>query len=232
MADTKIDRTIRVVPGSSSSFLCPPGHPMLEFSIIAGPGMDTKRGPNLIAGLDYALENKHGDVPPAVTEQVKELYASHPLVRSELWEAGVYGYFKGCYSPDGVERRTDRLLIVGMEEPLYPGHPLVESGEQDLDHHYPSLNRGPVVAADDPRCVPEHHAAYLLVKTYFPDAEPRPDLIANKGGGVYGQKPCAKCGQSLQYEAKVDAYAIPISAIRDCPQGGLHEVADKEDSSA
>lgn len=68
---------------------------------------------------------------------------------------------------------------------------------------------------------PENHRAHLLVKQYFPDAEPRLDLIADSSGG-YGAKTCAKCGTRLQYEAKVDAFAEPITARLHCPSGEQH----------
>lgn len=113
MTSTRTDSTMRVVPGSSSSFLCPPGHPMLTHHIESGPRPGTQRydthGPNLIAGLDYAVSNQYGDVPDRVRAEVEALYAAATPVRSELWERGVYGYFRGCYSPDGTDRNVSRL---------------------------------------------------------------------------------------------------------------------------
>jgi hypothetical protein len=127
-----------------------------------------------------------------------------------------YSYFRNCYSPDGIERDAGKLLIIGQ-----PWH--VDKGSR-----YDSLNRSDEkLTAADPRVTPEHHAAYLLVKSYFPEAEPRLDLIADASGG-YGQQPCRKCGQALQYEAKVDAYAEAITAKRDCPKGGHHETETPE----
>lgn len=71
---------------------------------------------------------------------------------------------------------------------------------------------------------PEHHLGFLCVREYFPDAEPRLDLIADAGGG-YGTQPCLKCGKRLQYEAKVDGFAEAITCYMACPEGGGHEVA-------
>jgi hypothetical protein len=79
-----------------------------------------------------------------------------------------------------------------------------------------------IIKADDDEPPPERHLGYLMVKEYFPDAEPRLDLIADSSGG-YGSQPCAKCGVTLQYEARVDAFAEAITAKRDCPKGGVHE---------
>ena len=210
-----VDTTMRIVNRSSGSFLAPPGHPTLRYSIEAGPREGTQRyetsGPNLIAGLDYALTNEYGDCPPAVVAEAKRIFAESTLVRSELWERGVYGYFRNCYSPDGVDRNVSNCLIVGQAE-------RVDKGSQ-----YDSLNRGDVVRADDPRCTPEHHLGYLTVKQYFPEAKPRPELMLD-GNGLYGQLPCTKCETLCQYEAKVDAFAEPITAKLGCPNGGEHTV--------
>lgn len=70
------------------------------------------------------------------------------------------------------------------------------------------------------------HLGYLMVHQYFPEHEPREDLIADPGKG-YGSYPCAKCGQTVQYEARVDALAVVKSGARwtydpVCPKGGQH----------
>lgn len=102
-----VDNTMRVVPGRSGSFLCPPGHPTHFHGIEAGP----RNNPNLIAGLDYALRNEYGDVPDRVRDQVQKLYDEATPVCSELWMAHVYAYFRNCYSPDGIVRDVSELLI-------------------------------------------------------------------------------------------------------------------------
>lgn len=206
---------MRIVRGSGGSFLCPPGHPMLTWHLESGRTDD----PDLIAGLDYALKNEYGDVPAHIQAKVQALYDLATLVESEEWVKQVYGYFRNCYSPDGVERNVSKALIVGQAESLYPGHPLVESGERVLSE-YSSLNRGPIVTADDPRIVPTSHLGYLYVRTHFPDHAIRLDLIENGGG--YGTKKCSKCDKTLQYEAKVDAFAEAITCRTECPKGGSH----------
>lgn len=172
---------MRIVDGSGGSFLCPPGHPMHLFHIEDG----SRKNPNLIAGLDYALE--HGD--PKLRASVEALHAKHRPVMSPDWVLMVYGYFHNCYSPDGVDRDASNCVIPKKGDPVPP---------------------------------PEHHLGYLTVKSYFPEATPRLDLIADASGG-YGQWPCAKCGTALQYEASVDAWATPIEAGLACPKGGHHE---------
>lgn len=184
----RTDKTMRVVSGSAGSFLCPPGHPMHRHAVQAGP----KLNPNLIAGLDYALENQHGDVPEKVREAVQKLYDEATLIRSELWEREVYGYFRNSYSPDGIHRNVSKAL------------PLGETGPD------------------------EHHLGFLTIREYFPDAEPRPDLIRWSGEPLYGARSCVKCAARIQYEAKFDVYCQVFPGfpewryVTDCPQGGTH----------
>lgn len=81
---------------------------------------------------------------------------------------------------------------------------------------------------------PEHHLAALTVREYFPDHQPRLDLIADPGNG-YGSYPCVKCGQRVQYEARHDAHTTVTVTPDDrgvnqwdyrteCPRGGQHEI--------
>jgi hypothetical protein len=71
----------------------------------------------------------------------------------------------------------------------------------------------------------ERHLAVLCIREYFPDHEPRLDLIADPGKG-YGSYPCVKCGERVQYEARFDALAFvkPHGGYgTECPRGGKHE---------
>lgn len=213
--------TWRIVSGSAGSFLEPPGSPLFDWEIIEG----TTANPLSIMALTSVVDDETASwIPEPIRVAAKKLLDEATYRRSDLWERHVYSYFRGCYSPDGAERKADRLLIVGMDEPLYPGHPLVESGQVKLSE-YPSLNKGPKVTADDPRIKPEHHAAFLLVRRYFPDAEPRLDLIDLGSRNDYGTKPCLKCGGTVQYEARFDAYAVFGETSAACPKGGTHDVS-------
>ncbi len=92
------------------------------------------------------------------------------------------------------------------------------------------------VKAGEPLPPATHHLGYLCVRKYFPDATPRLDLIEYSDG--YGQRPCVKCGTSLQYEASADAW-LPVKAVSyhpdyvskhldevmACPEGGQHSKA-------
>lgn len=198
----------RIIQGSSGSFLCPPGHPNHFYEVRGATPRKLMSDPHTITSVDSAANDD--SLPPEIVRQARELLAKAELVNSELWQRYVYGYFRGSYSPDGERGNAENLLIVGHKW-------YVDKGSE-----YNSLNKSDeVLKADDPRVVPEHHAAYLLIKEYFPDATPRLDLIATSGG--YGTRPCAKCGTALQYEARVDAFAEAITAKLTCPKGGNHE---------
>jgi hypothetical protein len=80
----------------------------------------------------------------------------------------------------------------------------------------------------------EWHAAVMHIRQFFPDHEPRTDLIANPGKG-YGSYPCDKCGERVQYEARLDALAIVSTSmsgagitqwsyVTECAKGGAHVV--------
>ena len=67
------------------------------------------------------------------------------------------------------------------------------------------------------------------MREYFPDHQPREDLIADPGTG-YGSWPCVKCGKRVQYEARVNGFAEAVPSARnglnyvtECPAGGQHE---------
>lgn len=71
------------------------------------------------------------------------------------------------------------------------------------------------------------HAATAWIRDFFPDHQPRMDLIMNPGRG-YGSWPCIKCGQRVQYAPKLDAHAVfgMDESGADCPRGGKHHVED------
>ena len=78
------------------------------------------------------------------------------------------------------------------------------------------------------------HGAVMHIRQWFPDHEPREDLIADPGKG-YGAFPCTKCGERVQYEARFDALAVVSTRLSgsgitqwsyatECPKGGAHTV--------
>lgn len=79
---------------------------------------------------------------------------------------------------------------------------------------------------------PKRHLAVLCIREYFPDHEPRLDLIADPGKG-YGAWPCTKCGERVQYEARLDKWAKVTTRMDgtgmthwtrsgECSEGGDH----------
>lgn len=82
------------------------------------------------------------------------------------------------------------------------------------------------------------HAAVRVIRRYFPDHEPRVDLIKNPGKG-YGSWPCIHCGQRVQYEARADALAVVVPGRRwtyttTCPNnadGHENEIKIEEEGS-
>jgi len=73
------------------------------------------------------------------------------------------------------------------------------------------------------------HAAVALVRQYFPDHQPRVDLIADPRYG-YGSYECVKCGVAVQYDASIDALAPYDTRNATCTSGGggRHEWPAKE----
>lgn len=107
---------MRIVPGSGGSFLCPPGHPAHFQHIEHGPYQD----PDLIAGLDYALQNEYGDVPDALRAKVQALFDDATFIESEAWVQIVYGYFHNCYAPENGSRNVSDAIIPRGHQTLPP----------------------------------------------------------------------------------------------------------------
>lgn len=81
---------------------------------------------------------------------------------------------------------------------------------------------------------PARHLAVMCIREYFPDHEPRTELIDNPGNG-YGARACTKCGAKVQYEAKFDAHVTVSTRVdgagmthwtygQECPNGGAHTI--------
>jgi hypothetical protein len=86
-----------------------------------------------------------------------------------------------------------------------------------------SRNASDLIADRSGALPAERHAAVAMIRQYFPEHEPRTDLIADSSY-CYGSYPCVKCGQRVQYEAKVDALAVfDRSNGEQCSEGGAHE---------
>lgn len=140
-------------------------------------------------------------------------------VDSDLWERVVYGYFRNCYLPDSGSRKADDLIIRTWDcacgksctSRLKLQEHYAADG-QDLSRHW---------TMDPPP--PERHRAVDYIREFFPDHQPRIDLIIDPGKG-YGAYECVKCHTVVQYDPEVDAFAVYRSHSADCPEGGRHEI--------
>ena len=180
--------------GGSGSFLCPPGHPALTHSIYGwgSKSASTRTGPDgasYIGSIDSALEAEtdplmRDDNLAVLAPLVRQLHTDADLVCSEGYLRHTYGYFRNCYSLDGQDRNASRAVIP-------PALPADATDEQKAERArmYP----------------PERHLAYLTVKQYFPEHQPRLDLIEDASGG-YGTHACPRCGETVQYEARFDGF--------------------------
>lgn len=188
----------------AGGFLAPPAHQAHSYVLRgwASKAVATRygiNGCNSISGINYALADEFdgsaevkAQAARIIAESAKAVADSAPP--SALWVAMVYGYFRNCYSPDGINRNASDCLIWKPK-------------------------------ADATVCPtwakPQHHLAFLTIRQYFPNATPDLDLIKDAGKG-YGSYPCTKCGQAVQYEARLDALAVFGQNTADCPQGGQH----------
>lgn len=133
-----------------------------------------------------------------------------------------------------VQKIMDEAVLVPSEmwiRSVY-GYFRYSYAPEDMDRnvsraitHNPAENPVPIT--------PERHLAVLCVREYFPDHEPRLDLIDDPGNG-YGGGACVKCGDKVQYEERVDKLCVVSTRMvgmtthwtrnPECPKGGDHEV--------
>jgi hypothetical protein len=69
------------------------------------------------------------NLPAEIVRQARDLLAKAELVNSEGWQRFIYGYFKNCYSKDGVDRDVSKCLVVtgsGMNPEHHLGYMTVK----------------------------------------------------------------------------------------------------------
>jgi hypothetical protein len=228
-----VHRIVRDGQGQGG-FLAPPGHPDHFFvvrSYYVRPGKtsvnisarERGNGADGYSSVSSVAANQYGEYPDGIVAGARHVLERAELTCSGGWMRMVYGYFRNSYSPDGTDRNVGNAVIFNPLGCRVCGKPVLTAvhGYTDpaFDHEYSPRSRPAA----------EHHLGYLCVRKYFPDHEPRLDLIADPGQG-YGSWPCAKCGRRVQYEARVDALAEVISGMRwqyitECPEGGQHELS-------
>lgn len=104
----------KIVPGSTGSFLCPPGHPNHTQSL---EGYESPRHRTVISGgaLDSALADDF-DGSDYIKDRVREIMDAATLVESELWVRSVYGYFRSMYVPESGSRNVSDLISYSPAE--------------------------------------------------------------------------------------------------------------------
>lgn len=223
----------------SGGFLCPPGHPNHFYTVEGYYGGKVKpvSGPDSIGALDSLIADEYGDVPAHVKADAQRIMDSAQLTCSEAWVRSVYGYFRNSYSPDGTDRNVSHAISTGKLRCQCGADFWNRRGlDSHLAGHQAGVTAFGVTAVITPghgeaaplRLPADHHLGYLCVREYFPDHQPRTDLIADPGRG-YGSYPCDKCGTRVQYEARYDAWCVvqtmPWKWTPDCPEGGHHQVS-------
>lgn len=227
--------------GGSGSFGSPPGDPKLTYSVHGywGGRIKPVNGPDLIASLDYLVSGEDRDVPAELKARAQRLIDQAAAARtepSEEWVRHTYGYFAHSYSPDGADRNVSHSVSwhgqttqdkcscgKSFDDPkALVGH--IAGSRRDLPGRIGQL-RHHKVEGEKP-LPPGHHLGYLAVKKYYPDHQPRLELIAHPEG-LYGTRECSKCHERVQYEACWDKWAV-FGKGPDCPQGGGHETVPPE----
>ncbi len=120
----------------SGSFMCPPGHPAFDFSIIEGPTRNPRAIMSIMTTETY--------VPESIRQRAALMIEGSTLVESEGWVRSVYGYFRGMYlAPDG-SRDASKLLRgrdaaeLGLNGP--ERHAAVAMVREFFPHHQPRLD--------------------------------------------------------------------------------------------
>jgi hypothetical protein len=239
MSDTTITtpapvfRIVRTGKGMGG-FLAPPGHPdhfyeMREYYPRGNRTVNigNRREADGYSSLSGVLEDERGEYPASIKRQAQRIMDDAELICSEAWVRSVYGYFRDSYSPDGTDRNVSNAISTSK---LHCQCGADFYNRRGLDHHLADKETGfrfSHYEIPKPLLPAERHLGYLCVRSYFPDHQPRTDLIADPGTG-YGSYPCVKCGKRVQYEARQDAFAEVLAGLEwrvstDCPGGGKHE---------
>ena len=146
----------------------------------------------------------------------------------ELGRMSISTAAEAHWAPESVRARAQQLLaeaqivcselwvrhVYGYYQSMY----LPESGDRTVQD---------LITDPAGKLPAERHAAVALVREYFPDHQPRTDLIADFRF-CYGSYPCINCDQAVQYDARLDAYEVPFGDTRGCPDGGAHEWPARE----
>lgn len=163
MGETKImglpggGRWVLETKDGMGGFLSPPGDPAHTYAFLEYRGSRSMDYETSMSVESAATEKW---VPARVRAKAKQILASAKRECTDEWVESIYRYFRNCYSPDGVDRNVSNCLIV---KPNPNGFGYVHGESGWLESLPPA----------------EHHLAVLYIRKYFPDHEPRMDLIEN-----------------------------------------------------
>jgi hypothetical protein len=208
-------------------FLSPPGHWSHRWH-VEEYATARSRNPVGTYSLEYVFDpGLH--TPETLRARVQKIMDGSALVCSELWLRSVYTHFRRCYSPDGIDTRTENAVTGSGLATQY----IIEAG---LDRDATPERRAEVRSAAATRAAArlaampaDWHLAVMWVRRFFPDHEPRLDLITDPRGTT---GPCVKCGRQVQYEPRVDALATVSTSHRSRTVGAWAEAAVCTDGTA
>lgn len=104
----------KIVKGSSSSFLCPPGHPRHSWT-LEGYETTRHRNPMSIGAVDDALADDF-DGFDVIKDRVRKIFNEAELIPSEMWIRSVYGYFRNSYAPENLNRDVSKSITHNRAE--------------------------------------------------------------------------------------------------------------------
>lgn len=160
--------------GGSGSFLCPPGHPNLEYSVWVFQSKRHRNPMSIMSVSSAAKENQW--LPEWARSQAKRLMDSAELVCSENYVRHIYGYFRSMYVPESGSRNASDLLLDPTNALPAERHAAVAMIREYFPDHTP---RGDLIV-DSSYC----YGAYACIKCgEHVQYEPRFDALAKFGHG-------------------------------------------------
>ena len=86
-------------------FLNPPGNAEHLYSI------SEERGGHEVGSYSLGAAAQSDWLPATVRMRAQRKLEQRPGESSEQWIQSVYNYFRGCYSPDGIDRNASKCII-------------------------------------------------------------------------------------------------------------------------
>lgn len=160
---------VQIVHESGSGmggFLSPPGAAVHEYRIEEWRGSRSQEAETSMS-IEAINDEWSSWLPARIRNRARKILDSQAALCTDKWVESVYAYFRYCYSPDGEDRNVSNCLIV---------KPNTEKDVQEgFGYVMGIFGRDGWVELPPP---PDTHLAVLFIRQYFPDHEPRTDLIA------------------------------------------------------